>query len=182
MAGQEAHAFVTRTRSEAEDFVRAEMMTVQRFEDSLHVNMMVNSDHVFMLYKTNVEITLDRRRTNCARRSSRPSLRNPACIETNCIKVPYTRTVVAEQEDAMMHLEADSTHALSRQHEEQAHKQHALFHEFDSAIRDKDETVHALQRELTNHKEHAFLELERQADMSRLVLLMEFPPSRTLLQ
>ena len=34
MAGQEAHAFVTRTCSEAEDFVLAEMMTVQKFEDS----------------------------------------------------------------------------------------------------------------------------------------------------
>ena len=33
--GQEAHAFVTRNCSEAEDFVRAEMMSVQRFEDSL---------------------------------------------------------------------------------------------------------------------------------------------------
>ena len=35
MAGQEAHAFVTRTRSEAEDLIRAELMTVQTFEDSL---------------------------------------------------------------------------------------------------------------------------------------------------
>ena len=52
--------------------------------------------------------------------------------------------VVAEQEDAMMRLEADSTQTLSHQHEELAHKQDALFHEFDSAIRDKDETAHAL--------------------------------------
>ena len=33
MAGQEAHAFITRTRSQ--DFVRAELNAVQRFEDSL---------------------------------------------------------------------------------------------------------------------------------------------------
>ena len=75
------------------------------------------------------------------------------------MQINYLR-VVAEQKDAMMRLEADSTHALSRQHEEQAHKQHAFFHEFNSAIKDKDEAVHALQRELTNHKEHTFQKLE----------------------
>ena len=35
MAGQEAHAFVARTRAQSEDFVRAELNAVQRFEDSL---------------------------------------------------------------------------------------------------------------------------------------------------
>ena len=33
MAGQEAHAFVVRTRSESEDFVRAELGAIERFED-----------------------------------------------------------------------------------------------------------------------------------------------------
>ena len=40
-------------------------------------------------------------------------------------------------EAEMMRLEADSTQGLSHQREEHAPKQHALFHEFDSAIRDK---------------------------------------------
>ena len=35
MAGQEAHAFIARTRAQSEDFVRAELIAVQRFEDSL---------------------------------------------------------------------------------------------------------------------------------------------------
>ena len=35
MAGQEAHAFIARTRSQSEDFVRAELGAAQRFEDSL---------------------------------------------------------------------------------------------------------------------------------------------------
>ena len=35
MASQEAHAFITRTRAQSEDFVRAEFTAVQRFEDSL---------------------------------------------------------------------------------------------------------------------------------------------------
>ena len=34
-AGQEAHAFIARTRAQSEDFVRAELTAVQRFEDSL---------------------------------------------------------------------------------------------------------------------------------------------------
>ena len=53
------------------------------------------------------------------------------------------RMVVAEQEDAMARLETDSTNALPCQHEEHAHKQQ--FHEFNSAIKHKDEAVHALQ-------------------------------------
>ena len=35
MAGQEAHAFIARTRAQSEDFVRAGLTAVQRFEDSL---------------------------------------------------------------------------------------------------------------------------------------------------
>ena len=35
MADQEAHAFIARTRAQPEDFVRAELTAVQRFEDSL---------------------------------------------------------------------------------------------------------------------------------------------------
>ena len=35
MAGQEAHAFIARTRAQSEDFVRAELTAVQRFEGSL---------------------------------------------------------------------------------------------------------------------------------------------------
>ena len=35
MAGQEARAFIARTRAQSEDFVRAELISVQRFEESL---------------------------------------------------------------------------------------------------------------------------------------------------
>ena len=35
MAGQEAHAFVAKTRSQSEDFAKTELMAVQRFEGSL---------------------------------------------------------------------------------------------------------------------------------------------------
>ena len=69
--------------------------------------------------------------------------------------------MVAQQEDATARFEAESKHALSRQHEGYAHRQHALFQEFDGPIKDKDETVHALQRALVNHKEQALTELEQ---------------------
>ena len=35
MAGQEAHAFVVRTQAESEDFVRAELGAIERFEDRM---------------------------------------------------------------------------------------------------------------------------------------------------
>ena len=35
MAGQEAHAYIARTRAQSDDFVGAEFNAVQRFEDSL---------------------------------------------------------------------------------------------------------------------------------------------------
>ena len=35
MVGQKAHAFVAKSRSQSEDFVRVELLEVQRFEDSL---------------------------------------------------------------------------------------------------------------------------------------------------
>ena len=58
MAGQEAYAFIARTRAQSEDFVCAELNAVQRFEDSLqrqyddqsksHVNALQDAcrDHV----------------------------------------------------------------------------------------------------------------------------------------
>ena len=35
MAGQEAHAFVARIRSESQDFVRTELGAIERFEDRM---------------------------------------------------------------------------------------------------------------------------------------------------
>ena len=58
-------------------------------------------------------------------------------------------------------LAGSNLHAFSHQHEEYAHKQQALFQEFDGAIKDKDETVHTLQCELASHKEHTLTMLEK---------------------
>ena len=85
MAGQEAHAFIARTRSESEDFARAELTAVQRFEDSLQRQYDGQLyDHMLMHYKTNVENMLARRRIRCERSSSMPSLKSPAFVTPNC--------------------------------------------------------------------------------------------------
>ena len=50
MAGQEAHAFAVRTRSESEDVVRAELGAIERFED--HMQRQYNGElqqHVHVL-------------------------------------------------------------------------------------------------------------------------------------
>ena len=72
------------------------------------------------------------------------------------------RLTVAEQEDVMMRLQVDSQHGLSRQHEEHAHKQHALFHEFDSLCL-------VLQQHTLLELEQARMDAERMANMSRPV-------------
>ena len=51
MAGQEAHAFVAKTRAQSEDFVRAELTAVQRLKIVFSVNMMDSYDHMFLPYK-----------------------------------------------------------------------------------------------------------------------------------
>ena len=87
MAGQEARAFIARTRAQSEDF--AHVQSLPQSSDSrtvLSVNMMVHFDHVLMHYKTNAETMLARRRIRCVRGSSMPSLKSPAFVRTNCNK------------------------------------------------------------------------------------------------
>ena len=101
------------------------------------------------------------------------TLRHQACQteyadEVSTREISQVRHMVTEREDAMVRLEAHF--------EEYAHRQQTLFLEFDSAIKEKDVTLHALQHELANQKEHAITELEqarmdaeRVANMSRPV-------------
>ena len=56
MAGQEAHAFIARTRAQSEDFVRAELTAAQRFEGQSSTAI------------------------KCEGSSSMPSPRNPVCV------------------------------------------------------------------------------------------------------
>ena len=84
MAGQEAHAFKARTRSLSEDFARAEVLAVQRFEDSLqrHYDGQLRS-HVHALQgecENHVGQEEDKLRKELQQ------TKNPACVETNRVK------------------------------------------------------------------------------------------------
>ena len=84
MAVQEAHAFITRTRARSEDFVRAELTAVQRFEDSLQ--RQYDGE-----LRSHVHALQDECRDHVGERnSSMPSLRNPVCV---CVSRP-TSTVL----------------------------------------------------------------------------------------
>ena len=61
MAGQEAHAFVVRTRSESEDFVRAELGAIERFEDRIQVSIMANCNNMSTPCRMSAASMLDRR-------------------------------------------------------------------------------------------------------------------------
>ena len=83
MAGQEEHAFAARTRAQSEDFVRAELTAVQRFEDSLeHQYDGQLRSHVNALQDECREHVGQERRIRCARSSSMPSLKNEAVKHT----------------------------------------------------------------------------------------------------
>ena len=87
MAGQEAHAFMPeRVLSQRTLYVQS-LPVSSGLKIVFSVSMMVNFDHMFMLYKTNVESILARRRIRCVRDSSMLSLNNPACVKTNCNKL-----------------------------------------------------------------------------------------------
>ena len=81
MAGEKAHAFITKTRSQSEDFVRAELMSVQRFVDSLQrqYDGQLRSHHVHALQ--------DECRDHVGQEEDKlRAPRNPACVEINCSK------------------------------------------------------------------------------------------------
>ena len=189
MAGQEAHAFIAKIRSQSEDFARAELIAVQRFEDSLqrhydgqfrwHVHALQDEcrDQEDKLHKE-LQQALAQESKVC-RDQLRQTLRHQACQEEYADEVSrrdQLRHMVAEQEDAVVRLEATSKHAFSHQYEEHAHNHQTLFQEFNGALKDEDNTVHALKQELANHKEQALAELEQarrdaehMANVTRLV-------------
>ena len=75
-------------------------------------------------------------------------------------EIDQLQQTVTEQEGALIRLEAQSQHIVYQQQEEYAHKQQALFQQFDSALEDKDSAVQALTQDLANNKEHSLLEFK----------------------
>ena len=174
MAGQEAHAFVARTRSESEDFVRAELGAIERFEDRVqrqysgelqqHVHALQDQcrEHV-----GNEESKLRKELTNVLTHESQ------VCRDSEVLsheEVAQLRGLVAAQQEEFRSIHGDCAELQRRSASTEAelqrrstHEEHALYQRFDDAIKEKDAQVHALQHELSRlqEKQRDQLEAER---------------------
>ena len=94
------------------------------------------------------------------------ALRQQVCQEEHADadstrKMTQLHQLIEEQAEAMKRYEAHSQHLVSQQQEEYAHKQHAQFQQFDSALKDKDVVIQSLKQELAHNKEHYLRELSQ---------------------
>ena len=171
MAGQEAHAFVARTRSESEDFVRAELAAIERFEDRVqrqysgelqqHVHALQDQcrEHV-----GHEESKLRKELTNALTHESQ------VCRDYEVVsheEVKQLRGLVAAQQDELRSVHCDcaelqrkSASTEAELHRRSTHEEHALYQRFDDAIKEKDAQVHALQHELSRLQEKQRIQLE----------------------
>ena len=171
MAGQEAHAFVARTRSESEDFVRAELGAIERFEDRVqrqysgelqqHVHALQDQcrEHV-----GNEESKLRKELTNALTHESQ------VCKDSEVMsheEMMQLRGLVAAQQEELRSIHGDCAELQRRSASTEAelqrrssHEEHALYQRFDDAIKEKDAQVHALQHELSRLQEKQRIQLE----------------------
>ena len=165
MAGQEAHAFIARTRAQPEDFVRAELTAVQKFENSLqrqydgqsrsHVHAVQDEcrDHVGQVEDKmckELQHALTQKSSVCQDHLQQ-TLRHHACQEEYADaaahqEVEQLRQLTSQQAEAMKRFESQSQQYVTQQHEEWTHKQHTQFQQFDGVIKDKDEVIQSLNR------------------------------------
>ena len=163
MAGQEAHAFIARTRAQSEDFVRAEVTAVQRFEDSLqrqydgqlrsHVHVLQNEcrEHVGQeedKMRKELQHALTQESSVCQDQLQQ-TLRQHVCQEEDADAASHPemeqlRQLIAQQADAMKRFESQSQQFVAQQQEEWTHKEHTRFQQFDGVIRDKEEVIRSL--------------------------------------
>ena len=127
MTGQEAHAFIARTRAQSEDLVRAELTAVQRFEDRLqrqydgqlrsHVNGLQDEcrDHVGQEEdKMRKELQHALAQESSVRQDHlQQALRHHACQEEYADAAAHQemeqlKQLVAEQAEAMKRFESQS--------------------------------------------------------------------------
>ena len=171
MAGQEAHAFIDRTRSQSEDFVRAELTAAQRFENSLqrqydgqlrsHVSALQDEcrEHVGQEEdKTRKELqhALTQESSVCHDQLQQ-SLRHHVSQEEYADAAAHQemeqlKQLISQQAEAMKRLESQSQQYVTQQYDEWTQKQHAQFQKFDGVIRDKDEVIQSLRQELAHNK------------------------------
>ena len=134
MAGQQAHAFVAKTRAQSEDFARAELMAAHRFKDSLqhqydgqlrsHAHALQDEcrDHVGQeedeLHKE-LQQALTQESSMC-RDQLHQTLRRQICQEE------YADEVSAKEINGLRLQVPEQERAFSHQQEEYAHKQRTL--------------------------------------------------------
>ena len=176
MADQEAHAFIARTRSQSEDFVRAELTAVQRFEDSLQRQCDGQSrSHVNALQdecREHVGQEEDKMRKSCLTQESsvcrdqlQQALRHQVSQEEYADAAAHQemeqlKQLISQQVEAMKRFESQSQQYVTQQHDEWTQKQHAQVQKFDGAIRAKDEVIQSLRQELANNKGRHLQELD----------------------
>ena len=91
------------------------------------------------------------------------TLRHQVCQEE------YADELSTRETNQLSCVVVEQKNVFPRQYEKYAHKQQTLFHEFDSAIKDKVETVQALKHELAKQKEQTLTELEQaRQDVERM--------------
>ena len=170
MAGQEAHTFVVRTRSESEDFVRAELGAIERFEDRVQrqysgelqqrVHALQDECHAHV----GQESKLRKELTNALTHESQ------VCRDSEVLshqEVAQLRGLVAAQQEELRSIHLDCAELQRRSAMTEAelqrkstHEKHALYQHFDDAIKEKDAQVHALQHELSRLQEKQRIQLE----------------------
>ena len=189
-AGQEAHAFVVRTRSESEDFVRAELSAIERFEDRMQ------RQYSGELQK-HVHVLQDKCREHVGQEESklRNELTHALTHESQVCKdhevlshqeVAQLRGLVAVQQEELRSIHQDCAE-LQRKgatteaelQRKNAHEEHALYQRFDNTIKEKDAQVHALQHELTRLQEKQRIQLEAERfeaeRLQRPYMLLDLP-------
>ena len=172
--------YIARARAQSENFVRAELNAVQRFEDSLqhqydgqlrsHVNALQDEcrEHVGQeedKMRKELQHALTQESSVCQDQLQQ-TLRQPVCQEEYAEAASHPemdplRQFIRQQVETMKPSESQSQQLVSQQHEEYAHKQHTQFQQFDSVLRDKDEMIQSLRQELANKKERHLQELDQ---------------------
>ena len=161
MAGQEAYAFIARTRAQSEDFVRAELTAVRRFEDSpqwqydsqlkSHVHALQDEcrEHVGQEedeMQKELQHALTQESSVCHDQLQQ-TLRHHACQEEYADaaahqEVEQLTQLISQQAEAMKRFESQSQQYVTQQQEEWTRKHRTQFQQFDGVIRDKDEVSH----------------------------------------
>ena len=174
MAGQEAHAFVVRTRSESEDFVRAELGAIERFEDRVQRQYSGElQQHVHALqdecraHGGQEESKLRKELTSALTHESQ------VCKDSEVLshqKVAQLRGLVAAQQEELRSIHSDCADLQRRSAATEAelqrkstHEEHALYQHFDDAIKERDAQVSRLQEKQRTQLEAECFEAERRA-------------------